>query len=286
MQIVLLIFLCLSPCEVYAKQILSALIACDTYSDLRTTTRKDTLHLRSALRSLCTHTDLRLKIHFLNGEALTAKNVDTWVRGIENAPSDIVFFYYSGHGRQANSTSTPWPYLLFPKNVETFPVEPLCERLEKLSSRLVIIILDCCNSIVRSKLPNPISFAFKGLPVKKSFPGLKTLFLKSQGRIIAAGAKPGEDSYSLDNGSFFTNSLIKALRTETTSAKVSWNSIFTQTALECSSMQHPIYQLTVFPIPDKEKKNRRLHRARARDSHAGKVKRHRMDVETMMRIAK
>ena len=245
----LLLSLLLVNLTAYSEQSLEALIACDTFSDLRFSTRKDFIHLRSALREISSHTGLRLKMNILTGSSLTSNNVESWVENIEKAPADVVLFYYSGHGCQPQNMTTPWPCLMFPKKIEFFSSDALCARLKAIHSRLVIIILDCCNTTESTTPPGLQVFAPKVARAKTSLPGLKTLFLKTQGLVITAGSSPGEAAYALGNGSLFTNALIQALHTGTASTAVSWEGIFNHASEICSTRQHPISSLHIAPVP-------------------------------------
>ena len=235
----------LCPFRIFSEQRLHALIACDTHSDLRSSTKKDLAHLKTTLRKISMYTGLRLKMHVLIGNALTADNVNLWTKGIEKALPDVVVFYYSGHG--CASQETLWPCLVFPRKRERFPSEALYKRLHSLRSRLVIILLDCCNNSVPSPIQGFVQRAKNASPCKTHLPGLKTLFLKTQGIIIAAGSAPGEEAFTVANGSLFTNSFVNALTSAPTKEQVSWKTIFERTAEACFPTQRPLFVLNVSP---------------------------------------
>jgi hypothetical protein len=280
----LFLSLLFAPLSAYSEQSIKALIACDTLSELKFSTRRDFIHVRSILREVSVQTGLRLNINSLLGPSLSSENVQSWVQSVEREAPDVVFFYYSGHGSRSESATIPWPCLFFPQAFERFRSADLCARLRTLRSRLVIVILDCCNTPTTSLPPTLPDLIPKGIQRKIPLPGLTSLFLDTQGIIIAAGATPGEDSFALENGGLFTNSLIQAIHVESSATNVSWDSIFNLTSLLCSPTQRPFSSLQISPVRHGPKK-KKLHRVKARESHAGRVNRHKMEVARIMRIA-
>lgn len=261
-----------------------ALIACDTYSELRPSTKKDIEHMRTVLREISVSTNLRLSMRFLYGDTLSADAVHSWVKSMEKSSPDVILFYYSGHGYRTDCCRSPWPYLFFPKSIESFPSDSLYTRLQAIGSRLVIIILDCCNNSLTPKFPVIGSLAKAKGRTTTHLPGLKTLFLKNRGVIIAAGSSPGEAAFALPNGSLFTNSWLQALRSSATAEDVSWKTIFDSTSVLCSPMQRPIASMEV-ETAEKSCKKPSRHRHKAKEIHPGIVNRESTDVATIMRIA-
>lgn len=274
-----------APCTTLSGESLHALIACDTFSDLRSSTKKDIAHVKTALHEISIQTGLRLTTHLLHDDTLTADNVRAWIQSIEKKPTDVVVFYYSGHGFRSQNMQTQWPRLFFSKKRESFSSDILYEHLYVIRSRLVIIILDCCNTFLASKIPEGLALTKNGSHQKTPLPGLKTLFLRTRGIIMAAGSSPGEAAFALDSGGVFTNSFIQALSSETTSENSTWNNIFDRTSETCSPMQRPISSLHIASIARTYQKES-LHRPRAKESHAGSVKRHSTEVETIIRMAR
>ncbi len=263
----LLVFLCAWP-ALLAGESFHALIACDTDLELETSAKQDISHVRTALREISLQTGLHLSMHFLSGNRLSANSIHSWIKKLEHKPPNVVLFYYSGHGFRSEIIHSPWPCLFLPKKVESVPSEPIYQRLYAIGSRLVIIILDCCNTPLAFKHPR------RAVREKSPLPGLKTLFLYTKGMIIAAGSSPGESAFALPDGSLFTNSWLHALRSHTASDDISWKEIFDATYVLCSPMQRPIFSLEI----DAQQPN-------TKESHAGKVRRHSTDVETIICMA-
>lgn len=241
----LLLAILLIPFTAYSEASLGALIACDTFSDLRSSTKKDFSHLKSSLQEVSRYTGLHLKMNVLFGSSLSTQSVQSWITALEKEPPEVVVFYFSGHGCRSERINTPWPCLLFSKKLEHFQSEGLYSQLKALPSRLVIILLDCCNTSEQSIASGFMAFAPKSASSKGSLPGLKSLFMNTHGIIIAAGASPGELSFALRNGSLFTNCLLQAVRDECGSFKASWQNIFHHTCALCSPTQRPISMLDI-----------------------------------------
>ena len=151
-----------------------------------------------------------------------------------------VLIYYSGHGYRTLTTSPSWPLLYFSSKGESLDSQTLWNNLYGSGPRLVIVLLDCCNRTSLQASP-----CFQGMIRgvgwdNKNHPGFKTLFLKTQGTVIAAGASPGEAAFAFDNGSLFTNSLTQTIRSSSGSKDVSWDTVFTRTSTLCAHMQRPI----------------------------------------------
>ena len=80
---------------------------------------------------------------------------------------------------------------------------------------------------------------------KEHLPGLRNLFLRSQGLIIGSGASHGEYGMCSKEGGVFTNGFLKALRSECRRSSISWQEIFPVIAEDCLKLdprhpQHPI----------------------------------------------
>ena len=165
--------------------------------------------------------------------------VQNWIADVNESHPDVILFYFSGHGYRTVSTLEPWPILFFSKTDEDLDSLTLWNSLKDLKPRLLIVLLDCCNR--RSTFADlGLRQAAKNLVWEtKRHPGFKTLFLRTQGTILAIGAAPGEAAYALENGSLFTASLTQTMRSSTTAKKTSWNAILAHTASLCSRLQHP-----------------------------------------------
>lgn len=235
MQLITLLFLILTS-VVHGEEYLYALIAGDTITDIRNSTRHDMSTLRKTVRIIAKKTPFKLRVKLLKGRDLTKYNLKGWINHIPNNRRDVILIYFSGHGYRTDSMTSPWPNLFLPAKDETFPAEELRQLLLTRKPRLGIILLDCCNNPAKIKFPN--FCREKNIP-HNGFRGLRSLFLESKGLVIATGSKPGGVSFALDNGSLFTSSFILALKEGADSPKISWETILLNTKALCAPMQHP-----------------------------------------------
>ena len=219
---------------------LSALLACDTLSDLDGPIKKDAANLKILLREITRYTGLRVDQVELFGNDLSADSVQFWLENVKKSSPEIVLIYYSGHGYRTALSPTSWPYLFFSVHEETLDPQTLWNDLSGAGPRLVIVLLDCCNRISTRAGPT-FSVMKKGAGWEnKNRPGFKTLFLRTQGTVIATGASPGEPAFALDNGSLFTTSFTQTIRALTSNKNVSWRAVFDRTISLCSYMQRPV----------------------------------------------
>jgi hypothetical protein len=228
------------PIHAVSHEILTALLAGDTLSDLESSVKRDMANVKTLLSDIRKYTGTRVKTEELSDKNLTVDNVREWIAGVKKSQPQIALIYYSGHGYRTSSTPSSWPLLFFSKTHESLNSERLLNELKETGARLVIILLDCCNS---PSFQTPFGFlgTTKGIELEnKKYPGFKTLFLQTKGTVIGVGASPGEPAYAFHNGSLFTTSLIKTIRSSTTAKTVSWNTILEHTAHLCSRMQRPL----------------------------------------------
>ena len=252
-----LVFFPLTLIHAASHQTLTALLACDTLSDLESSVKRDMANVKVLLSEIEKYTGIRVKTVELSNKKLTIDGVREWIEGVKQSQSQIALFYYSGHGYRTASTSSSWPLLFFSQKKESLNSERIWNELKETGPRLIIIILDCCNS-QSFRIP----FGFLGVPKKnetvdKRHPGFKTLFLQTQGSVIGVGASPGESAYAFHNGSLFTTSLVKTLHASTGNKTISWNAIFEHTAILCSQMQRP---LCIVQTTDFAPKSNRPHK--------------------------
>lgn len=121
----------------------------------------------------------------------TAFNIDKEIRELSIEKSDIVVFYYSGHGY--NDESDIWPSLnLLDRNYRQIDIMKKIKEVS-LNAKLILCIADCCNKQLTSSYDftasydalednNALTELFKGFKGKKS--------------IIMSASKQGQYSWS------------------------------------------------------------------------------------------
>ena len=260
------VLLFFAPLSAQPSNTLSALLACDTVSDLGSPIKKDRANIKILINEISRYTGIRVKSVELSDDNLTAEGIQGWLADVKKSHPDIVLFYFSGHGYRTASTSTSWPILFLSKLEEDLDSQTLWNDLNETGPRLLIVLLDCCNR--RSCFAGfDFPLAAKNLVWEsKRHPGFKTLFLRTQGSVLAVGAAPGESAYALENGSLFTASLTQTIRTATTTKKTSWNAILAHTESLCSHMQHPVSLVQTSAWVPKNKKHVATGRKKAKSA--------------------
>jgi len=213
---------------------LRALIVCDTSTpDFSKSSHADAQRMKESLEGIAYQTGLKLRLNLLEGNTLTAANIQHWVRSLPKSSKDVAFIYYSGHSARSTKQQGRWPAL----NVSSpncnhqkggFEVK-IIEGIKKRHPRLAIILFDTYRKFITPEdgiiLPqqNPV------ICKEKILPGLKTLFLRSKGFIIARSEctnQIGLGSLSAKPiGGVFTTSFLLALNSISTREATGWGCI-------------------------------------------------------------
>jgi hypothetical protein len=175
--------------------------------------------------------------------------IDNWLKSQQLNKTDIVVFYYSGHGfRYPNDVSDyprMWLKTAIDQNVATnnLRIEDVYDRITKMGAGVNIVLSDCCNTTTVGDNRN-----FDNVPVpvrpravrKREHPkdedsdddmdnGDKLFIPQHPLSILAtAAAKDEFAAGKSDTGGFFTNYLLDALEDCIYDEKIepTWESIF------------------------------------------------------------
>jgi hypothetical protein len=157
---------------------------------------------------------IQMKQTIISGETFSKKNVDLALTNLHPGPSDIVVFYYSGHGFNDVKRPTQFPFLdLRDKSYQMYGdefainIESVFNYIKGKGARLNLIISDCCNS--DPSLTNKIST--DGPTTRTSSIGwnmnnCKALFMNPQpvSLLITAAAKGELSAGNSNKGGIFT----------------------------------------------------------------------------------
>lgn len=183
-------------------------------------------------------------VTYINAPQFSRQSVLNAISKIKPASTDIVIFYYSGHGYREFNDESPLPKMIL-SNDYTFEnltqkslgIQAIVDSLSKKKSRFNLVINDCCN-VECCPVPSPgqgkdplISPKSIGLPV--STENFIKLFLEPKGTVVASSSMPKE--YSVGNpekGGFFTWYLRISLERQLSQFKrdLSWEDIFEEAA--------------------------------------------------------
>ena len=164
-------------------------------------------------------------------KAAVSDAIDNWLPAQQLTESDIVVFYYSGHGFRYQNDVSDYPRMWLKtandKNVETNNLrieEDVYDHIIKMGAGVNIILSDCCNTTAAGDNAN---FDNATVPVRarvthKKQPGDATdddddygdkLFIPDHPlSILASAAEKGEFAGGKEDvGGFFTYYLVEAL---------------------------------------------------------------------------
>ncbi len=89
----------------------------------------------------------------IDGNTFSKANVDKAIAAIRPSPTDIVVFYYSGHGFNYEKEGYQYPYMdLRDKSFQMFGgqytlnIESVYQKIKAKGARMNLIISDCCNN--------------------------------------------------------------------------------------------------------------------------------------------
>ena len=199
--------------------------------------------------------DVDLESQTIRGEHYTYRVVANALHALEPEPDDLVMIWYSGHGFRTPSKKERWPYLAFPSSpFEAFDgmgTDEIFRLLAQRKPRLLIVMSDCCNSLVDTEIDEHLSSrsATNSDHARRNY---RALFCEARGTIIATSSQPGEYSIGTTEGGWFTMAFSSVMRKKVWNArKTNWKTILNAACvpLQCDSnttgYQTPIYDLNV-----------------------------------------
>ncbi|MBL7767100.1 MAG: caspase family protein [Chitinophagaceae bacterium] len=208
--------------------------------DIGNSCKLDTGKVLRLFRDISNYLGVKMTKTEVAGKSFTKSALLKALNGLSPASTDIVVFYYSGHGFSVKTDPHKFPYLdMRIGNAEDHIKEAVnLETIESLlkskGARLNLIFSDCCNSRVEeSNAKGSKPMATKSSGILWSELNCKTLFFTpSKQTIVATAAETGQKAASNDEfGGFFSHFLRSSMLTYCSSAKpfVSWDMILDET---------------------------------------------------------
>lgn len=172
------------------------------------------------------------------GKDFTKVNVDNAINAIQPNPSDIIVFYYSGHGFAYTTDNHQFPFLdLRDKAFQNFGgeftlnIEDIYKRIQSKGARLNLVLSDCCNADPSQS--NTISTdvaTTRTSSIGWNMENCKALFMNTQPvSILMTAASKGELSAGNGTGGIFTFNFRESLEKSIGhfANKVSWQQLLT-----------------------------------------------------------
>lgn len=174
---------------------------------------------------------LTVKPIFIDGSQASKTRIQQELSG-NISSNDVIWYYYSGHGINYDT----WPM----SEEGQVPLIWVHNMLKTTPARMTIAMYDCRN------YEDPLGVALSNLQPRSSY--YKFLFLEAKGNIIVASCSSTQFSYGTpDEGGFYTNNFIDALRSES-----NWENILkiakqstVASARERGKNQIPVYDIQI-----------------------------------------
>jgi hypothetical protein len=245
-----------------AAETLHAIIVADTKSEGAKSAEKDKANFRQLVANVSEATGLLLKETVMDGTKYfvpgSGVEIKRTVEGLSVKPTDIVIFYYTGHGVNTEKGSR-WPAL----DVEGQDTPPdkllefswIRDTLQQKSPRLLMVIADACNEFLSEIRGEGTILGEVGIYK----PAYRQLFLGYQGTIVATGAIGEQKAFYNENGGRFTQQFLSSLKEELKSADPAWQQIKTEAekpitvnlppeATAQGNKQNPLIEVTVTKV--------------------------------------
>jgi Caspase domain len=187
-------------------------------SSIGISAQKDLTRMTETFATLTKQVGIRFVPIIIAGVDFNIANAQRVIDTVKpKAGTDIVFFYYSGHGFRYSDDVSKFPRISFRttrlqlRAVNNLGVEEVYNKLLAKKARVTIVISDCCNENIGASVPvgmdllRPRSSGTEGLKV--NFDNFKKLFLPPQPLSIIVGSAE-KNQLAVGNpsmGGYFTN---------------------------------------------------------------------------------
>lgn len=218
-----------------AQKIWFTIVAQPNDASIGQSVKKDVDNMVSFMNAVARNCNMQMEYKYFDRSAYT--QAGDYLQNLSVGSDDVVFYYYSGHGKNEESDDFP--------TYEDMALSGVHSMLKQKGARLTITMYDCCNYI-----PNRSLSSSRTLD-----PALVHLlmFKKSKGDIKVSAASKGNYAVgSSEIGGFFTKSFLEALPTVSNPANV-WQTVLetarTETNKKCTmtggTAQNPVFEINV-----------------------------------------
>lgn len=212
------------------------IIAGDTQSDLREQVQKDVAFMKNRGRALANELGKTYRPSIFIEDNLTKSRILSFIDTKNFDSSDIVIFYFSGHGFRTKDKRSKWPNLYFTKTNTSMALDEIVERLNQKYPQFALIIADCCNNYEDQALPSTQYFHFSPSSHHTFHPKAVELFKNSKGLLVISGAEPGGFSWANNEGGILTAAFFEALGFRSRSP-VNWDQVEENVKLQTRHIQ-------------------------------------------------
>ncbi len=242
----ILLFL-LMQLEGTAQNVMHAIVFADTEAEkIGDGCQKNYDNIRKLLAEIAANAELKLKPYYFSEEECTTENLKKTIQSLATDPTDVVFFYYTGHG-EGNSKSN-WPNLKLSQDGKNdrLNLQEVDRLITDKNPKSQFVIGECCNK------PSD-AFAINqgaGRGDLKFRARYQELFNTKVKVLLCASAK-GTPAYINDEeGGVFYNVFESVLNQELTKNETaSWKNLLFRVELEMSGLDIKVNGKIQTPSP-------------------------------------
>lgn len=190
-------------------------------SDIGPACEIDQRRIRSEFGGIAKALGMNLEETLVSGENYGVSNVVEALDELNPGTNDVVVFVYTGHGFRFSDQEDDYPCLDLASSAyddvedNYLPLIDIYDAIVEKDARLNLVLSDCCNSFIDiDQCMVRSNSLFSRSNTNFNLQKLSTLFLQTEGNIIATAASPGEVSWCGDNGGFFLLSFFESLRSQ------------------------------------------------------------------------
>lgn len=206
---VFLCLLCVSSFSLSAADLHVILVGDTAAAELQYSIVGDLQKIESHAQDISKYTGMTAKVKRITAHQARSQVVLDELNGLGTQDSDVVMFYFSGHGyRTPSKESNPWPNIYFATDQTGIDLLEIASILKDKAAHLTIILADCCNSSLPNHLAPPVAKMHhkphgSEEKIKQNY---HKLFVETNGQILIASSKAGQPSWSIGKeGSLYSN---------------------------------------------------------------------------------
>lgn len=229
--------------EVSAKT-LHAILVADTVSNISEITRPDLKNIQQELKTIAKHTKATLKEKIFSGSNFKKDVLIDYLNELKVESSDVVFFYFSGHGYRTMEKTNAWPFLAFELYKSGIDLQWIADTIWTKKPQFALVMSDCCNNYAeRGFNPPQKKVLFNLHRIPPYYQGYDQLFSKAKGCVVMSSCSAGQYSYGGNFGGIFTTCFLASMNKEIAKPTPSWKSLMERTSSYIKHIQKPICQV-------------------------------------------
>lgn len=214
---------------------------------------KDYPAMQAQVREIASMTHMNIQEYFYEKKGITGEFLKNKIQNLSCKPNDVIWFYYTGHGFNAEAGSGQFPG--FELDGTNFAQERVHQKLSQKGARLVITMYDCCNW--HGKRPQHTGRKILlDAPLRENY---FALFREAVGDVKVASNTAGFQKYSYgnpDHGGLFSETFRQVLDSQLKGSyeDCTWERLLSKTRritskraanLESPREQTPYYELNI-----------------------------------------